>query len=127
VSRHAESMNIVMTTLVVKSGDLFEPEAAAIAGMSLRRFRAVFPEMFGKNFRVMRHHIRMEGVRKALEETNRSIRSISEQLGYSARGKLERSFKGVFGVTPAHYRKNQKFSRMATQGMLLARVDVRFY
>ena len=117
MNAHAESMNAVLTALFAKEGQLSEAEAAQIAQLSPRRFRTIFRTTFGETFRVLRLRVRMEAARKRLVETDRSISDITEGLGYSRRAKLERPFKEHFGVTPAQYRKNQKFLEIAAQGV----------
>ena len=105
MNRHAESFNMVFSALVASEGLLSELDAAAIVGLSPRRFRTVFRSISGETFRVLRLRIRMMAARRRLLETKQSITTISEQLGYSNRHKLEASFKEAFLMTPSQFRK----------------------
>ena len=102
---YAESMNSVFSALTKSQGRLSETDAAGLLFLSPRGFRRVFLETQGKSYRSVRLHMRMQIAEKLVRETNESIESISQKLGYSRREKLDGPFRRHFGLTPAQYRK----------------------
>ena len=89
---------------MVEKGQLTELAAAAVVGMSVERFRRVFRNVIGVNFRVFRLRIKLEYGRYLLKDESLSVSDVSCELGYATRSKFEVAFKRAFRVTPAKYR-----------------------
>lgn len=82
-------------------------ELAKNANMSISNFHASFKKYFGtapieyKNKVCINHAIRM-----LIEDKNRSIEEISEQLGFSSSTYFRRVFRSITGQSPREYKKN---------------------
>ena len=97
-------IDVLRVAMYASNGLLSEAEAAAVIFRSTRRLRAIVLESTGLSFREFRTRIKADCARELLSETQLSISTISAELGYSARDKLEKVFKKYFGMTPARYR-----------------------
>ena len=53
---------------------------------------------------------RMEKARQLLEQTDQSIESITQQVGYPTHHYFTKRFKQRYGVTPKEYRQHHRFT-----------------
>jgi transcriptional regulator GlxA family with amidase domain len=86
-------------------GDLRVERLAEQAGMSPRTFARVYSAMMGVTPARMVEKIRIEAVRRALEETDMPIKKIASACGFHQEERLRRAFARQVGTTPAEYRR----------------------
>ena len=86
------------------AGDLRVEQLAAQAGMSPRTFARIYAAKMGLTPARMVEKIRIEAVRRSLEETNLPIKRIAAACGFHQEERLRRAFARQVGTTPAEYR-----------------------
>lgn len=86
-------------------GDLRVERLAEQAGMSPRTFARVYSAMMGVTPARMVEKIRIEAVRRALEDTDTPIKKIASVCGFGQEERLRRAFARQVGTTPAEYRR----------------------
>jgi transcriptional regulator GlxA family with amidase domain len=86
------------------TGDLRVERLAEEAGMSPRTFARVYAATMGVTPARMVEKIRVEAVRRSLEETDMPIKRIAAQCGFGQEERLRRAFARQVGTTPAEYR-----------------------
>jgi AraC family transcriptional regulator len=102
-------MRPVITELQRSNGHLPEVAAAELLGVSPSHFRSLFKKYLGQTFQAARLRIKLSyGATLLLAPQSLNISQIAAMLGYSERGKFDKAFKGVYGLTPAQYRKCKK-------------------
>jgi Response regulator containing CheY-like receiver domain and AraC-type DNA-binding domain len=69
-----------------------------------------FKEQTGYNFINYVNQIKLEEVKRLLQDTNMSLQEISKKVGYSTSGVLIRNFKKYIGSTPSEYREKSVLS-----------------
>src|SRR5439155_18159361 len=99
--RGTVSVALILRVLGERHGQLTEPEAAALIGVSSTWLRHVFKRSTNMSFRAARVQAKVAYGASLLATTALSINDISVQLGYSDRTKFEKTFKKVTGITPA--------------------------
>lgn len=87
------------------SGDLSVQAMAERANMSLRNFSRVFREEVGQTPAAFVQQLRIEAVRRRLEESDKSLDEISVDCGFGSTDSMRRSFQRVVKVTPSDYRQ----------------------
>jgi transcriptional regulator GlxA family with amidase domain len=87
------------------SGDLRVERLAEHTGMSPRTFARVYAEKMGLTPARMVEKIRIEAVRRSLEETDMPIKQIAAACGFGNEDRLRRAFARQVGTTPADYRR----------------------
>jgi transcriptional regulator GlxA family with amidase domain len=87
------------------AGDLRVERLAEQAGMSPRTFARVYSAMMGVTPARMVEKIRIEAVRRALEDTDMPIKKIASVCGFGQEERLRRAFARQVGTTPAEYRR----------------------
>jgi transcriptional regulator GlxA family with amidase domain len=87
------------------AGDLRVERLAQQAGMSPRTFARVYAATMGTTPARMVEKIRVEAVRRALEETAMPIKQIASACGFHQEERLRRAFARQVGTTPAEYRR----------------------
>jgi transcriptional regulator GlxA family with amidase domain len=85
--------------------DLRVERLAAQAGMSPRTFARVYAATMGTTPARMVEKIRIEAVRRALEETAMPIKKMASACGFRHEERLRRAFARQVGTTPAEYRR----------------------
>ncbi len=85
--------------------DLRVERLAEQAGMSPRTFARVYSAMMGVTPARMVEKIRIEAVRRALEDTDLPIKKIASVCGFHQEERLRRAFARQVGTTPAEYRR----------------------
>jgi transcriptional regulator GlxA family with amidase domain len=86
------------------TGDLRVERLAEQASMSPRTFARVYAAKMGVTPARMVEKIRVEAVRRILEETDTPIKRIASECGFSKEERLRRAFARQVGTTPAEYR-----------------------
>lgn len=86
------------------TGDLRVERLAERAGMSPRTFARVYAGTMGVTPARMVEKIRVEAVRRILEETNMPIKRIAAECGFGQEERMRRAFARQVGTTPAEYR-----------------------
>ncbi|HTV37261.1 MAG TPA: DJ-1/PfpI family protein [Xanthobacteraceae bacterium] len=86
------------------TGDLRVESLAEQAGMSARTFARVYAAKMGTTPARMVEKIRIEAVRRRLEETDVPIKRIAAECGFGQEERLRRAFARQVGTTPAEYR-----------------------
>jgi transcriptional regulator GlxA family with amidase domain len=87
------------------AGDLRVERLAEQTGMSPRTFARVYSAMMGVTPARMVEKIRIEAVRRALEDTDMPIKKIASVCGFGQEERLRRAFARQVGTTPAEYRR----------------------
>lgn len=85
--------------------DLRVERLAERAGMSPRNFARVYAATMGMTPARMVEKIRVEAVRRSLEETDLPIKKIAAAHGFHQEERLRRAFARQVGTTPAEYRR----------------------
>jgi transcriptional regulator GlxA family with amidase domain len=86
------------------AGDLRVERLAEQAGMSPRSFARIYAAKMGLTPALMVEKIRVEAVRRSLEETDMPIKQIASMCGFRQEERLRRAFARQIGTTPAEYR-----------------------
>jgi transcriptional regulator GlxA family with amidase domain len=87
------------------AGDLRVERLAEQAGMSPRTFARIYAAKMGMTPARMVEKIRVEAVRRTLEETDLPIKYIAVICGFGQEERLRRAFARQVGTTPAEYRR----------------------
>ena len=87
------------------AGDLRVERLAEQAGMSPRTFARVYTAKIGVTPARMVEKIRIEAVRRNLEESDMPIKQIAARCGFGQEERLRRAFGRQVGTTPAEYRR----------------------
>jgi transcriptional regulator GlxA family with amidase domain len=87
------------------AGDLRVERLAEQAGMSPRSFARIYAAKMGLTPARMVEKIRIEAVRRILEETDVPIKRVAAMCGFGQEERLRRAFARQAGTTPAEYRK----------------------
>jgi transcriptional regulator GlxA family with amidase domain len=87
------------------AGDLRVERLAEQAGMSPRTFARVYAAKIGVTPARMVEKMRIEAVRRSLEETDMPIKRIAALCGFGQEERLRRAFGRQVGTTPAEYRR----------------------
>jgi transcriptional regulator GlxA family with amidase domain len=87
------------------AGDLRVERLAEQAGMSPRTFARIYAATMGSTPARMVEKIRVEAVRRNLEETEMPIKQIAALCGFGQEERLRRAFARQVGTTPAEYRQ----------------------
>jgi transcriptional regulator GlxA family with amidase domain len=87
------------------AGDLRVERLAQQAGMSPRTFARIYAAKMGLTPARMVEKIRIEAVRRNLEETDMPIKQIAALCGFGQEERLRRAFARQVGTTPAEYRR----------------------
>ncbi len=88
-----------------RQGDVSSSEIAELFGVCERRARSYLKEATRKNLRTLCLEARLAPARGPVRETNQPIETLAIDFGYSSRGKFDRSYQNVFGMTPSADRR----------------------
>lgn len=80
-------------------------EAARVCGMSESHFMSFFKRVTGLSFVAYFNHYRVERGQALLAQTDESIASISQQVGFCDQSYFGTVFRKIVGMTPADYRR----------------------
>lgn len=87
------------------AGDLRVERLAEQVGMSPRTFARVYTAKMGVTPARMVEKIRIEAVRRSLEESDMPIKQIAAHCGFGQEERLRSAFGRQVGTTPAEYRR----------------------
>ena len=87
------------------SSDLSVQALAERANMSLRNFSRIFRKEVGQTPATFVQKLRVDAVRRRLEESDESLSEISASCGFSSTDSMRRSFLRVVKVAPGDYRR----------------------
>jgi transcriptional regulator GlxA family with amidase domain len=87
------------------AGDLRVERLAEQTGMSPRTFARIYTAKMGVTPARMVERIRIEAVRRNLEESDMPIKRIAALCGFGQEERLRRAFGRQVGTTPAEYRR----------------------
>jgi AraC-like DNA-binding protein len=85
-------------------------QAARICGMSESHFMSVFKRVTGLSFVTYFNHYRVERAQALLANTDESMASISQQVGFCDQSYFGMIFRRIVGMTPVTYRKRVRTS-----------------
>lgn len=85
--------------------DLSVQAMAERANMSLRNFSRVFHDEVGRTPAAFVEQLRVDAVRRCLEETDDSLSEISRSCGFRSADSMRRSFQRIVKVAPRDYRQ----------------------
>lgn len=86
------------------------PYLANLENLSNSRYVTIFKKQMGKSPNEYIIDLRLQLAKSLLENTNMSIRQISESVGYTDQYFFSRLFKKHIGVSPQAYRKTNNFN-----------------
>jgi AraC-like DNA-binding protein len=81
------------------------PDLARKAGTNAFKLKKIFKENYGETIFQFSRRKRIERAKEFLIETNYTLQTIGEMLGYSEGNNFQTSFKQVVGCTPGQFRK----------------------
>ncbi len=90
------------------SKDLSISDIARSVNLNPRYLGSLFKSATGKTLIEYLNEIRMKKAKELLSQTNMSIKTISESVGYNDVHTFIRNFKKVFNITPSEYRISVK-------------------
>lgn len=80
-------------------------EVSGIVGFNPTYFSTLFKKESGSNFVDYLSEVRMNSAKELLRETNLSVASVCEQVGYNDLKNFTKNFKKIVGLKPNEYRK----------------------
>lgn len=83
------------------------PYLANLENLSNSRYITLFKKQMGKSPNEYIIDLRLQLAKNLLDNTNMSIRQISESVGYNDQYFFSRLFKKHLGISPQNYRKNR--------------------
>jgi len=83
-----------------------EPELARQGGMSVSHFKRVFQKEMGMSLREYLRRTKADACVEALLHTDKSIKEIGFELGFSEPANFVRWFRQQFNITPGGYRES---------------------
>jgi AraC-like DNA-binding protein len=89
-------------------------DAAHICGMSESHFMTFFKQVTGLSFMKYLNHYRVERAQVLLTNTDESMASISQEVGFCDQSYFGTVFRKIVGTTPAAYRRRLAASSSAT-------------
>ena len=91
-------------------------QAARMCGMSESYFMNFFKQVTGLSFVAYLNHFRVEQAQKLLAQTDESMVSISQQVGFCDQSYFGTVFRKIAGMTPAAYRRQVRSHSAASHG-----------
>ncbi|UUZ80483.1 helix-turn-helix domain-containing protein [Paenibacillus sp. P26] len=79
-------------------------EVAEHLHMNTSYFSRLFSHELGETFKEFVTRVKMERAKELLDQTNYSISTICDKLGYKSQSYFTRRFKACFGITPLEYK-----------------------
>lgn len=94
------------------SYDIGLEQIAEKFNISMNRVSMLVKKSSGRTFREYLINLRMEVAEGLLRETDDEIQMISNKVGYTSVPHFIKTFKGIYGLTPAQYRKSDHALRL---------------
>ena len=91
-------------------------QAARMCGMSESYFMNFFKQVTGLSFVAYLNHFRVEQAQLLLAQSDESMVSISQQVGFCDQSYFGTVFRKIAGMTPAAYRRRVRSQACANQG-----------
>jgi len=91
-------------------------QASRMCGMSESHFMNFFKQVTGLSFVAYLNHFRVEQAQKLLAQSEDSMASISQQVGFCDQSYFGTVFRKIAGMTPASYRRQVRSQSSAAQG-----------
>ena len=93
--------------IILKDLSIYDsiPALAKKAGTNPYTLKKIFKENYGTSIFQFSRKERIEYAKKLLQETNYTLQTIGDLVGYSEGNNFQVAFKGVVGMTPGEYRK----------------------
>jgi AraC-like DNA-binding protein len=88
--------------------DISVEDVAAACGLNRSYFSRVFKDEIGESPQHFLIHYRMAKAAELLRRSSISVSDVGASVGYENQFRFSRAFKGVFGVSPNEYRKNNR-------------------
>ncbi len=82
------------------------PALAKKAGTNEYKLKKIFKRYFGESVFQFSRTKRMEKAKELLSETNYTLQTIGELIGYSEGNNFQVAFKAVVGRTPGEFRRS---------------------
>jgi len=92
--------------------------AARICGMSESHFMSVFKRVTGLSFVTYFNHYRIERAQALLANTDESMASISQQVGFCDQSYFGMIFRRIVGMTPVTYRRRIRTKNMTEHAQM---------
>jgi AraC-like DNA-binding protein len=83
-------------------------DLAAMAGLSVSHYSALFRRATGYGALEYQTRLRMSTARELLDTTDRSVASVAAQVGFADPLYFSRQFRRIHGVSPTEYRSHDK-------------------
>jgi AraC-like DNA-binding protein len=95
-------------TLILSDLSIYDPipELALKTGTNSFKLKNVFKKYYGVSIFQFSRQERMEKAKVLLSETNYTIQTIGEMVGYSEGNNFQVAFKAVVGKTPGEWRRS---------------------
>jgi AraC-like DNA-binding protein len=87
------------------------PALAKKAGTNAFKLKKVFKKYYGMTVFAFSRQERMEKAKELLRETNYTLQTIGELVGYSEGNNFQTAFKAVAGKTPGEWRRGMRMER----------------
>lgn len=81
-------------------------QVSEMSGMSQTGFSTKFKQYIGKTFTEFRNEIRIRMAKHLLEQSERKIMDIAQDVGYDDLSFFNKMFKSAVGVSPSQYRNS---------------------
>lgn len=98
----AEARRIILADLSVYDSI---PVLAKKAGTNPFTLKTVFKKYYGVSVFKFSRQERMEEAKRLLRETNYTLQTIAEQVGYAEGSNFQAAFKTVVGMAPGQWRR----------------------
>ncbi len=108
---------VMQALLSHTGGSLGAVEVAGLLGLSERSLHRRLA-LEGHAFRLLDARVRCNLAEQLLRDTDLRLDAIAQQLGYTEAASFSRAFKRWSGTSPAHWRRQRRFS-LATGGVSL--------
>ncbi len=83
-------------------------DAADVAGLNAAYLSYLFKQEMGVGFSNYLLNLRMECAAKLLQKTNDKVKDVAEKSGFGDYRYFAKTFKKIYGMSPAEYRKTKK-------------------
>ena len=100
--------DLIFTQKVYQEASYSRADLAKECGYSETIVSKVFNAHFQKSFPQLMNEQRIEEAKRLLEQTEASVATVSEEVGFNSMPSFNRVFKDMIGLSPSAYRKSLK-------------------